>query len=196
MLASLISYLKRSGYPREYLKVIQHYPNTGSNIDAAEKHIAPAVEKHLQTMNTLIRKRYPSVSLKKKVDLISKTMGALSPLWYTARVHPDRVRIWLSLGGAIHGTNVLCDWSDPGAQDLYPAYAKNPKEILIQYLLNGKPYVADVDEAPYGFGRDLPGVKSIPPDDRKSIFYISMKTYPDKWIKHETSPILHGAGGE
>jgi hypothetical protein len=62
------------------------------------------------------------------------------------------VRIWLSLGGANHGSNVLCGWSEPGAQDLCPAYAKNPKESFVQYLLNGEPYLGDIDETPMASG--------------------------------------------
>jgi hypothetical protein len=44
------------------------------------------------------------------------------------------------------GTNVLCAYSDPGADDLCPAYAKNQEESFIQYVFNGKPHIADVDE--------------------------------------------------
>ena len=191
----MIKYLVRSGYPREYLKAIQLYPNTGSNIDAAENQIAPAIEKQLETINTLIKKGYPSVSPKKKIDLISKSMGALSSRWYAARVRPDRVRIWLSFGGAHHGTDVLCGYSDQGANDCCPAYAKTPKESIVQHTLNGSPSKADVDETPYGLGKDSPGVNSIPPDNARSILYVSIRTSPDKWIKPEDSPILDGAGG-
>ena len=90
---------------------------------------------------------------------------------------------------------MLCAWSDPGAQDLCPAYAKNPKDSLIQYSLNGEPHVGDIDETPYGLGKDSPGVDSIPRDDTRSILYVSIRTSPDKWIKPEDSPILDGAGG-
>jgi pimeloyl-ACP methyl ester carboxylesterase len=191
----LIKDLIRSGHPQEYLKAIQLHPNTGSNIDAAENQIALAVEEHIKIVNALIRKRHSSVPPKKKIDLFSKSMGALSSRWYTARIHPERVRIWLAFGGANHGSNVLCGWKGVGADDLCPAFAENPKESLIQYLLNGKPHVADIDETPYGLGRDSAGVKTIPSDNTRKILYISIRTTPDKWIKPETSPMLDGAGG-
>ncbi|HUU39368.1 MAG TPA: hypothetical protein VMW42_00360 [Desulfatiglandales bacterium] len=190
----LISYLRECGYPKKYLRAIQLYPNTGSNIDAAEEQIAPAIEEFLREINESIKRQF-TMRLKTKVDLISHSMGALSARWYTVKVRPDRVRMWLSLGGANHGTDVLCAWSDPGARDLCPAYAKNPKESLVQYLLNGEPHEGDIDETPYGLGKDSPGVDSIPPDNTRSILYISIRTSPDKWIKPEHSPILDGAGG-
>jgi pimeloyl-ACP methyl ester carboxylesterase len=192
---ALISYLRECGYPKKYLRAIQLYPNTGSNIDSAEKQIAPAIQEFLRHINKLIKRRFPDMPLKTKVDLISHSMGALSVRWYAAKIHPNRVQIWLSLGGANHGTDVLCAWSDPGARDLCPAYAKNPKESLVQYLLNGEPHVGDIDETPYGLGKDSPGVASILPDGTRSILYVSIRTYPDEWIKPEHSAILDGAGG-
>jgi len=191
----LISYLREYEYPKKYLMAIQLYPNTGSNIDSAEKQIAPAIEEFIRDINKLIKSQFPDMPLKKKIDLISHSMGALSARWYTVKVRPNRVRIWLSLGGSNHGTNVLCAWSDPGAQDVCPAYAKNQKESLVQYLLNGEPHVSDIDETPFGLGKDSPGVDSIPTDDTITILYISIRTSPDKWIKPEHSAILDGAGG-
>ena len=122
-------------------------------------------------------------------------MGALSARWYAAKLRPDRVRRWISLVGANHGTDVLCAWSDHGADDCCPAYAKTRKESIIQYALNGAPYGPDVDETPYGLGTDSPAVRSIPPDQHRKILYITLRTSPDKWIKPENSPILDGAGG-
>ena len=70
------------------------------------------------------------------------------------------MRNWISLGGASHA-NVLCKFSGQGADDCCPAYAKTRKESLIQYVLNGAPNEADVDETAYGIGKDSPGVNSI-----------------------------------
>jgi len=191
---SMIKFLKRSGYPREYLLSIQLNPNTGSNIKAA-KQISGAVEEHLAKTNELLKKRYPSLALKNKIDLLSKSMGALSSRWYTARLRPDRIRVWLSFGGAHHGTNALCQWGDQGAKDCCPVYASNLKESPIQYMLNGKPYLGDIDETPYGLGKDSYNVESIFPDNERRILYISIRTYPDRWIKPERSAILDGTGG-
>jgi pimeloyl-ACP methyl ester carboxylesterase len=191
----LMSYLMKSGYPRTYLKAIQLRPNNGSNIEAAEQQIAPAIEELLSKTNAFLEEHAPDIPLKTKVDVISHSMGALSARWYAARVRPERVRIWISLGGAHHGTDVLCGWKGFGARDLCPAYAGSRKESAIQYALNGAPYVPDVDETPYGRGKDSPGVDTIPHDDARSILYTSIRTSPDKWIKPEHSAILDGADG-
>jgi pimeloyl-ACP methyl ester carboxylesterase len=193
----IISNLTKSGYPASFLRPIRLWPSNGSNIMAADKQIAPAIEAFLKDVNEFIAQNHPDIPQKTKVDLVSHSMGGLSSRWYTAKVRPDRVRKWISLAGANHGTNDVCPprFVSPGADDLCPAFAKNPKESLIQYELNGKPYAADVDETPYGLGVDSPGVNSILPDDIRSILYISIRTSPDKWIDPETSPILDGAGG-
>lgn len=191
----IISYLTRHGYPRRYLKAINLRPNNSSNIVSAEKQIAPAIEELLHSINMFLKKNYPAILPKTKVDLISHSMGALSARWYAAKVRPDRVRNWISLGGANHGTDALCGWESPGADDLCPAFAENPKESLIQYELNGAPREGDVDETPYGLGRDSPGVDSIHSGNSRSILYISIRTTPDKWIKPENSAILDGTGG-
>jgi hypothetical protein len=192
---SMISYLVKSGYPRKYLRAIQLRPNDGSNIFAAEKQIAHAIEDFLESINSFIKEKYPTLPVKTKVDLLSHSMGGLSTRWYAVKVRPDRVRMWISLAGSNHGTNVLCGHSGQGADDSCPAFAKNPKESLIQYELNGKPHLEDVDETPCGIGKDSLGVDSIYPDQLRRILYITIRTSPDKWIKPEESVILDGAGG-
>ena len=191
----MMSYLIKSGYPERYLRAIQLKPNKGPNINVAEKQIAPAIEDFIKEINAFIKKKYSGIPLKTKVDLISHSMGALSTRWYAAKVRPNRVRTWISLCGANHGTNQLCWGSDPGTDDLCPAYARNGKESLIQFLLNGKPHVADIDETPYGIGVDSPGVDSILPDPARNILYLTIRISHDKWIKPEDSAILDGAGG-
>lgn len=191
----MISFLVRSGYPHQYLKAIQLHPNDGSNIDAAEKQIAPAIEKLLESINEHIKKEQPGIELKTKVDLISHSMGALSSRWYSAKVRPDTVRVWLSLAGANHGTDPLCGSSGQGADDMCPAFAKSKEESLIQYELNGAPHVADIDESPYGIGKDSPDVNSIMPDESRRILYITVRVASDKAIMPGESAMLDGAGG-
>jgi pimeloyl-ACP methyl ester carboxylesterase len=192
---AMISYLMRSSYPGYYLKAIELHPNNGSNIIAAEKQITSTVEDFLNSINSFLRQKSISIPLKTKVDLISHSMGAMSARWYAAKIRPDRVRMWLSLGGSNHGTDVLCRYPGPGANDLCPAYAENREESLIQFELNGQPHFPDVDETPFGIGKDSPDVDSLPPVRIRRILYISIRTSPEKWIKPETSPILDGAGG-
>jgi len=193
--ATMISYLTDAGYPTEYLEAIQLVPNNGANIPAAEEQITPAIETFLDSINTFLAANYPDIPLKTKVDIVSHSMGSLSSRWYAARVRPDRVHKWISLAGANHGTNDLCSFPDPGADDLCPAYAENEQESFIQYQLNGAPYVADVDETPYGIGQDSAGVVSVPPDLNRKILYVTVRTSPDIWIDPEDSVIMDGTGG-
>jgi pimeloyl-ACP methyl ester carboxylesterase len=189
----MISYLVRSGYPRQYLKAIQLHPNDGANIEAAEKQIAPAIEEFLGTINEYLKKEHPEIPLKTKVDLISHSMGALSARWYTVKVRPDRVRVWLSLVGVNHGTDALCGASGRGGAEMCPAYAKSREESFIQYELNGAP-VADVDETPYGIGKDSPGVDRVAPDENRRILYVTVRVASDIFIKPGDSATLDGAG--
>jgi pimeloyl-ACP methyl ester carboxylesterase len=191
----IINELEKSGYPRSYLKAIQLTPDNGANIEAAELQIAPAIENFLTGINSRLKKTKPSIPPKTKIDLVSHSMGALSARWYAARIRPDRVRVWLSLAGASHGTDVLCGFKDPGSRDLCPAYAGSDRESRIQYALNGDPRVRDADETPYGVGKDAPGVNVIRPERSRNILYISIRTTPDRALRPESSPILDGAGG-
>lgn len=194
----MTDYLQGSGYPSQYLRAIKLAPNDGANIPAAENQIAPAVEKFLKEVNAFLSKNHPQIPLKTKVDLVSHSMGGLSSRWYAARIRPDRVRNWISLAGANHGTDDLCPWigrDNGGADDCCPAFAKNEQESTIQYQLNGAPHVADIDETPYGIGKDSPDVDTVSPDDKKRIFYVTIRTINDKWISPDESVILDGAGG-
>ncbi len=191
----MIDYFRKKSYPENFLKSIQLLPATGSNIVAAESQIQPAIESFLSEINNNLKKRNLEIPEKSKVDLISHGMGALSARWYTAQLRPERVRIWISLGGANHGTNVLCTYFGKGAEECCPAFAKSIKQSMLQYILNGLPYLNDVDETPYGMGIDSEGVQSIKPDDEKHILYYSIRTSTSNWIKPESSAILDGAGG-
>lgn len=189
----MIRSLVKSGYPRQYLRAIQLVPNDAANIEAAENQIAPAIEKFLETINTDLQQKHPNLPLKKQVDIISHSMGALSTRWYAAQVHPDRVRVWLSLVGVNHGTNALCGASGAGGAEMCPAYAKSEEESFIQYVLNGAPG-ADVDETPYGIGKDSPGVVSLAPDETRRILYGTVRIGSDIFITPGKSATLDGAG--
>jgi len=192
---TFIKYLIRSGYPENYLMKIQLKPNDGSNIEAAEKQIAPAVEHFLDSINNKLRDSYNNVGLKRKVDIISHSMGALSARWYAAKIRPERVRIWISLAGANHGTSASCGYEDPGSDDMCPAFAKSLKESYVQFQLNGMPNFPDIDETPYGIGKDKVGVKSFPPGNLRKILYITVRIKADEIIMPETSALLDGCGG-
>jgi triacylglycerol esterase/lipase EstA (alpha/beta hydrolase family) len=104
----MISYLIKRGYPKMYLEAIELEPSNGTNIPAAGKQIAPAIEEFLNRINAFCNKQHGTHQLATKINIISHSMGALSSRWYAARVRPERVIIWVSLGGANHGTNALC----------------------------------------------------------------------------------------
>jgi len=197
--SSLIRYLNESGYPNQFLKAIQLTPNDGPNVDAAEKQIAPFVEELLEEVNRYLAFHEPQLAPKTKVDIVSHSMGAVSARWYAAKIRPDRVRTWISLAGANHGSNALCAYvgrDNGGAEDLCPAFARSEEESPVQFILNGLPRKPDIDETPYGLGRDSPGVQSIPADRDKAIFYVTVRTINDEWIIPDESAILDGAGGK
>jgi hypothetical protein len=53
---------------------------------------------------------------------------------------------------------------------------------------------ADVDETPYGIGKDSPGVTSTSPDSNNQILYVTIRTDMDEWISPADSAVLDGAG--
>jgi hypothetical protein len=122
-------------------------------------------------------------------------MGALSTRWYAARLRPDRVRTWISTSGANHGT----DWECPqragtGHGDMCPAFARDEHESSVQFALNGG-RGPDVDETPYGLGRDSRGIRSVAPDAERSILYVTVQVAGDAYILPKQSLLVDGAGG-
>lgn len=193
---NMIAAFIQLGYPPEYLHAVELRPNEGSNERAASVFLEPAVETLLQQATDVARKSGFSGKLPTKVDLVSHSMGAASTRWYAAKLHPERVRIWISVAGANHGTNSLCGYVDSGAgnREMCPAFAKTTQESAFQVALNGTPD-APRDETPFGVGTDRNGVQRIPPDDMRRILYYSIRIEPDQWIKPESSAIIDGAGG-
>lgn len=195
---TMLTYLEQqTGYPPQLLRTIDLVPNNGANIDAAEDQIQPAIEQFLIDVNSYLSDNHPGVPTKSQVDIISHSMGGLSSRWYAARNRPDRVRKWISLAGANHGSSVsaFADESTPGEEDMYPAFAVNETESYIQYQLNGAPG-PDIDETPYGLGTDTAEVAVIAPDSTRSILYITIAATPDdSWIEPDSSVQLDGAGG-
>lgn len=189
---SILSALQQQGYPDTYLSAIQITPNRMANKTAAETVIEPAVTALLQQAGRVaasVQQAKPS-----KVDIVSHSMGAVSSRWYAAKIAPQKVRTWLSLAAANHGSNALCQHADEGARDLCPAFATTSEQSEIQLQLNGtvqKP----LDETPYGIGQDPAAVPSVQADAERSILYIGVRIDPDEWIVPADSAVLAGAGG-
>ena len=193
----LSDYLVRhAGYPPEYLFALNIVPNTMGNKRAARKFIRPAVEKLLKRANALARRNGYMGDMLRKVNIVAHSMGAMSSRWYVAREHPEKVRAWVSVAGANHGTNALCEYEayDPGSDDMCPAFARSKFKSGIQVALNGKPG-GQKDETPYGVGADRPGTKRVPPTGEKRVYYFTVRIEPDRWIKPESSAVIDGAGG-
>lgn len=209
-LGPLVDYLTTAGnYPTAYVQPISLEPTDGANIPAAENQIAPAVDRFLASVNAFISANDSDLTRKLKVDIIAHSMGALSSRWYVARIAPEKVRRWVSIAGANHGTDDLCGLSGAGAAESCPAFAGTASESAIQFALNGG-YDAQtgtdtkmaarlsgntVDETPYGLGGDSPSAATVPPDAADNITYFTIRTSPDAWISPDSSAMLDGAGG-
>jgi pimeloyl-ACP methyl ester carboxylesterase len=195
---TMIAHLEQQvGYPPQLLRPIDLVPNSGANIPAAEDQIQPAIEQFLIDVNSYLEDNHPGVPSKSQVDLVSHSMGGLSSRWYAAKVKPERVRKWISLAGANHGSSVSAfeDEGTPAEEDMYPAFATSEAESYVQYQLNGTPE-PDVDETPYGMGVDSAEVAVVAPDSTRSILYITIAATPDDiWIEPDSSVQVDGAGG-
>ena len=182
------------GYRPEYLHAIELIPRDGDNRRAAERMIAPAVDQLISVANERFRDRSCPGAPPAKVDIVAHSMGAFSSRWYAAMVAPAKVRRLLSIAGANHGTETLCDRPGAGDRQLCPAFDGRLGPGRLQAMLNGMPDEPR-DETPYGSGVDSPRVERIPPDtDRRIVFY-SIRIDPDRWIIPTDSAILDGAGG-
>jgi pimeloyl-ACP methyl ester carboxylesterase len=178
----MIAHLEQSGYPSSYLKAVELDPNDGSNIDAATRELAPAVEELVAAVGG-----GPAA----KIDIVAHSMGALSSRWYAAKLRPERVRMLLTVVGANHGTDQLCDQGTGGTADLCPAFAADDGHP-VQVGLNGRPD-QPADETPYGWAADRPGVRTVPADATRAIRYVAVSILDDQWIRPLASSALAGA---
>jgi pimeloyl-ACP methyl ester carboxylesterase len=188
---SMIEAFVARGYPRAFLFAVQLKPLDGDNVTAAERFIAPAA-----TQLLIDARRFAGDGrLLDKIDIVSHSMGAASSRWYAARLEPQRVRRWISLAGANHGTDRLCGRPGTGDWQMCPAFAANETSSAFQVTLNGT-RDAPRDETPYGVGDDLrAGASSIAATQERRIVYCTVRIEPDQWIEPASSAVLDGAGG-
>jgi len=190
----LIEYLAANGYAREYLHGVDIVPNTMANVQAATSVIAPAADSLLARAKAAAQRAGYRGEVPRRLDIVSHSMGVVSSRWYAAKLRPERVRTWIGLAGANHGTQALCPFQDEASREMCPAFASNAWTHALQVALNGAEG-AWVDETPYGLGPDRPAVPRILPDDTRSILYLTVRVEPDNWIQPERSALLDGAGG-
>jgi len=190
----LIEYLAANGYAREYLHGVDIVPNTMANVQAATSAIAPEADSLLARAKAAAQRAGYRGEVPRRLDIVSHSMGVVSTRWYAAKLRPERVRTWIGLAGANHGTQALCPFQDEASREMCPAFASNAQTHALQVALNGAEG-ARVDETPYGLGPDRPAVPRILPDDTRSILYLTVRVEPDSWIQPERSALLDGAGG-
>ena len=192
----MISYLISVGYPSEYLYAVDLQPRNGSSQKAASKFIEPSVERLLQQASITAQQAGYQGQIPQRVDIVSHSMGAVSSRWYILTLHPERVRTWIAIAGANHGTNALCAYlhQGKGHQEMCPAFAIDKKKNSLQIMLNGT-REEPLDETPFGLGEDRKAVQPVPPDQTRNILYFTIRIEPDRWIKPEQSAVLDGAGG-
>jgi len=183
---NLKDYLIYRGYPAHYLYAVDIKPNNMSNIDAARSVIAPAAARLIK--ETRIEGQSP------KIDIVAHSMGALSARWYASLISPESVRRVITIAGANHGTNTLCNSSAPGDREMCPAFSEKSKSGTVQSKLNHNREL-NYDETPYGLGADDNKNKyRLPPSEKYSIIYFTIYIKNDEWIKPENSALLAGAG--
>lgn len=191
--ATLIDGLTRRGIERRCVHAIRYSSGNLPVRFAAERELAPFVE---QVIADVMRSRgdgQPSPP-QVRINLIGHSMGALSTRWYAVRVQPERIRTWISTSGANHGTNWQCEQSPAGGHgEMCPAFARGESQSAVQWALNGGPG-ADVDETPYGLGKDSMGVVSLAPTTTRSILYLSVQAADDSFIFPKASLSIDGAG--
>lgn len=188
----LRAHLMEAGYPETYLRAVDMQPRHGSNPRAARRYIAPAVEALLRDAQRHARTQ--GLQPPTKVDIVAHSMGAISSRWYLAVHRPDKIRRWIGVAPANHGTNALCGHPGAGDRELCPAFAASPRQSPVQFQLNGGAN-SRYDETPYGLGLDRPGVERVPSEERRAIAYYTLRIDPDPWIVPADSAVLDGAGG-
>lgn len=183
-----------AGAPNTLQVSLDLQPRDGANALAAESFIAPAVEAALSKQEQLLAAAHCAASPLGKVDLVSHSMGAVSARWYTARIAPHRVRTFVSIAGANHGTSRLCGRAGLGDRELCLAGDEDNIPSVLN-LLNG---TADLplDETPCGTGPDSADRERIRPSGECEIRYFTIRMDPDEWIDPPSSAELDGAGDD
>lgn len=190
----MIRGLLEAGYPAAYLLAVDLDPDDGDNIIAAKDQISADMDTLLVRAAQAFIGSECAGSGPTKGTIVAHSMGAVSGRWYATKVAPTKVRTFISLAGANHGTNALCGLIGKGNQQMCPAFSENDELENVQTLLNGTE-ANPVDETPYGIGTNENEFTRIPPDSTRHILYLTVRLQPDEWIEPAHSASLVGAGG-
>lgn len=139
--ATMLERFRELGYPDEQLFAISYSSSTQSNVINARDELAPFVDQVLAQTES------------ERVDIIAHSNGGMSTrLWIGQHGGGDKVRDYVSLAGTHHGTSSAClGWPGDSAREQCPPYAQEAESVNgVQWLLNGDPDSADVDETPFG----------------------------------------------
>lgn len=187
--SAMKEHLEELGYHPDVLVSVD-IPRTGvTNETTAREIVLPAVEEALARASVLSAEAGRGAP--SKVDLVTHSMGAVSGR-YAAVLAPSRVRAWIALAGANHGTQALCGSPAPADREMCPAFAATPDLSVVQTFLNGR-VDSPRDESPYGIGAD-DGIR-VQPTATECIAYFTIRIEPDEWIDPPASALLSGAGG-
>ncbi len=190
----MISGLGDAGYSRDYLHAVEIRPSDGDNVKAARTDIADGVKRVIASQAARLAGRGCPEHHSGKVDIVAHSMGAFSARWYVRFIGPENVRTLITLAGANHGTDKLCDRAGIGDKQMCPAFSASSDSSVVQIELNGS-LQSPGDETPFGMAPDANDRHRIEPNETSSIRYFTIRLDPDFWIKPADSAILHGAGG-
>jgi pimeloyl-ACP methyl ester carboxylesterase len=191
---TMIEAFVERGYWSELLVAVDLRPRDGDNVRAAREFLVDAAADLLGKAQNLRVEHGCDGSMTPKLNIVTHSMGAFSGRWFVAFLAPDKVRTFVAIAGANHGTNALCGRSGSGDQQMCPAFASSTAASTAQFTLNGSPSQR-IDETPFGEGTDTAAIESQAPDAQRSIAYFTIRIEPDPWIVPASSAILDGAGG-
>ncbi len=187
---ALTVFLRRKGWPEEYLLAVDLAPDNGANIAAAEVQLQPAAEALLQ--RAARKAEAEGWKPPARLAVVGHSMGAVSGRWLAGWLMPERVAAFVAIAGANHGSIRLCGRDAVGDLELCPAHAQELRSVLER--LNGSA-AAPADETRYGPAADSPGVASWRPTAAACIHWYTIRIDPDEWIVPAASARLAGSGG-
>lgn len=139
---TMLQRFRDAGYPAEALFAIDFRSSLDSHLTHARDELPPYVASALQQTGAA------------RVDIVAHSAGGMAArLWIKLYGGQEAVRDFISLSGTHHGTELAClgGWTGDAAREQCPVYARESESVNgVQWILNGDPDTADVDETPFG----------------------------------------------